>query len=91
MWAIKRILLFSLLLVVLSAMQSSASVLGQIRFQDATGTLDNPATHVLAVWNTITVDAVSVHSRRGARIIQDCTKLGISQLEVECFSIQQNF
>lgn len=91
MWAIKRTLLFSLLLVVLFAEQSSASALGQIRFQGATVALVNPATHVLAAWNRITVDAVSVQSRRGARLIQDCTKLGTNQSEVECFSIQQNF
>lgn len=91
MWVIKRTVSFSLLLVVLLAMQSSTSALGQVRFQGATEVLFDPATHVLAVWNTITVDAVSVQSRRGVRLIQDCTKLGINQLEVQCFSIQQNF
>jgi hypothetical protein len=46
---------------------------------------------VLAVWNRITLDSVSVQSRRGAQVVQDCARLGTNQSEVECFSIQQNF
>ena len=88
---IKRTFLFSLLLVVVFTQQPSPSALGQGPFQGGTATPVNITAQVLAAWNNISMDEVSVQSRRGARVIQDCSRLGANQSEVECFSIQQNF
>jgi hypothetical protein len=84
-------LLFTLLL--LSAIVLSPdTVSAQPEFSALdSSTSPNQAGEVLGVWNGITINAANARSRRGAQLNPDCTRLGPRQVEVECFSIQQNF
>ena len=45
----------------------------------------------IAVWERVGLEGVAVTSRKGAAKIGDCTRVGAAQIEVDCFSIQQNF
>jgi hypothetical protein len=66
-------------------------VQSQTRAQNITTRLANSTIRVLGVWSSITFDHVGVQSRRGPQVIEDCSRLGTNQSEIECFSIQQNF
>jgi hypothetical protein len=55
------------------------------------GASANSASSVVAVWNEITFDQVAVRSTNGGRLVPDCIRVGAAQLEVDCFSVQQNF
>jgi len=88
---LKMTLLFFLLLVAAFAPEWSANASNQSLPLGIDSTLTRSLSHVLGAWNSITIDGASVHSRRGGQLNRDCTRLGTTQSEVECFSIQQNF
>jgi hypothetical protein len=79
-------LLLAVFVIELIALLPSSSGAGVMKGASANG-----VGSVVAVWNEITFDQVGVRSRNGGRLVPDCIRVGAAQLEVDCFSIQQNF
>jgi hypothetical protein len=89
-----------LILVILLSSIPSAVDLGQgsavpglvrHKFNDVKQTPSNGNNIAIAAWERVDLEDAAVTSRKGAAKIEDCTRVGIPQTEVDCFSVQQNF